>query len=81
MLSPLLYTLFTHDCTATFNSNTVIKFADDTTIIGCITDDDESAYRAEVGALSSWCQDNNLLLNVDKTKELIIDFRRLKGTH
>ncbi|KAI3377327.1 hypothetical protein L3Q82_008530, partial [Scortum barcoo] len=56
--------------------NTIIKFADDTTVIGLITGDDETAYREEVRALTSWCQDNNLQLNVSKTKELIVDFRR-----
>ena len=29
VLSPLLYSLFTHDCTARHNSNTIITFADD----------------------------------------------------
>ncbi|KAI3363650.1 hypothetical protein L3Q82_001187 [Scortum barcoo] len=49
----------------------------DTTVIGLITGDDETAaYREEVRALTSWCQDNNLHLNVSKTKELIVDFRR-----
>ncbi|KAI3354907.1 hypothetical protein L3Q82_004701 [Scortum barcoo] len=76
VLSPLLYSLFTHDCVATHSSNTIIKFADDTTVIGLITGDDETAYREEVRALTSWCQDNNLHLNVSKTKELIVDFRR-----
>ena len=28
--------------------------------------------------LSSWCRDNNLLLNISKTKELVIDYRREK---
>ncbi|KAI3354599.1 hypothetical protein L3Q82_019103 [Scortum barcoo] len=60
----------------THSSNTIIKFADDTTVIGLITGDDETAYREEVRALTSWCQDNNLQLNVSKTKELIVDFRR-----
>ncbi|KAI3352136.1 hypothetical protein L3Q82_020943, partial [Scortum barcoo] len=46
---PLLYSLFTHDCVATHSSNTIIKFADDTTVIGLITTgDDETAYREEV---------------------------------
>ena len=31
VLSPLLYSLFIHDCVARHNSNTIIKFADDTT--------------------------------------------------
>ncbi|KAI3354980.1 hypothetical protein L3Q82_004776 [Scortum barcoo] len=63
-------------CMATHSSNTIIKFADDTTVIGLITGVDETAYREEVRALTSWCQDNNLQLNVSKTKELIVDFRR-----
>jgi hypothetical protein len=28
-----------------------------------------------------WCQDNNLSLNVSKTKELIVDYRTRKGEH
>ncbi|KAL3042228.1 hypothetical protein OYC64_020217 [Pagothenia borchgrevinki] len=50
--------------------------ADDTTVIGQITDGDETAYREEVENLTSWCQDNNLHLNVSKTKELIVDYRK-----
>jgi hypothetical protein len=33
VLSSLLYSLFTHDCTARHDSNTIIKFADDTTVV------------------------------------------------
>ncbi len=33
VLSPLLFTLLTHDCTPSHNSNLFIKFADDTTAI------------------------------------------------
>ena len=32
VLSPLWYSLFTHDCVAKHNSNTIIKIADDTTV-------------------------------------------------
>ncbi|KAI3374968.1 hypothetical protein L3Q82_021496, partial [Scortum barcoo] len=46
------------------------------TVISLITGDDDTAYGEEVRALTSWCQDNNLHLNVSKTKELIVDFRR-----
>ncbi|KAI4905235.1 hypothetical protein NFI96_008737, partial [Prochilodus magdalenae] len=81
VLSPLFYTLYTHDCTTTYSSNTIIKFADDTTIIGNITNDDEGPYREEVKLLTEWCAANNLSLNVSKTKELIIDFRKGGGTH
>jgi hypothetical protein len=73
VLSPLLYSLFTHDCVAMDTSNTINKFADDTTVVGFITNNDETAYREEVRALGVWCQENNLSLNVSKTKEMIVD--------
>ena len=68
VLSPLLYSLFTHDFTARHDSNTIIKFADDTTVVGLITDKDEKACREEVRDLTVWCKDNNLSLNVIKTQ-------------
>ena len=74
VLSPLLYSLFTHDCTARHDSNTIIKFAGDTTVVGLITDNDETAYREEVRDLAVWCQDNNFSLNVIKTKKMIVDY-------
>ncbi|KAJ8369340.1 hypothetical protein SKAU_G00093680 [Synaphobranchus kaupii] len=76
VLSPLLYSLYTHDCTATFDSNTIVKFADDTAVIGLITNNDERAYLEEARLLTQWCQENNLHLNVSKTKEMLVDFGR-----
>jgi hypothetical protein len=72
VLSPLLYSLFT------LNSNTIFTFSDDTTLIGQITDDDETAFR-EVNELAVWCQDNNISLNVSKTRELIMDYRKQRS--
>ncbi len=43
---------------------------------GLISNNDEAAYLDEVERLTSWCQDNCLSLNVSKTKELIVDFRK-----
>jgi hypothetical protein len=51
-------------------SNSIIKFADDTTVVGLITNNDETAYSEEVRALGEWCQENNLSFNVNKTKKL-----------
>ncbi len=81
VLSPLLYSLYTHDCTATNSFNVIVKFADDTTVIGLITDNDEMAYREEVSTLTKWCQENHLSLNIDKTKELVVDFRTQSREH
>ena len=57
----------------------IIKFADDTTVVGLITNNDEMAYREEVRALGVWCQENNLSIN--KTKEMIVDFRKQQREH
>ncbi|CAI5685842.1 unnamed protein product [Oreochromis niloticus] len=51
-------------------------FADDTVVLGAISNNDEAAYMDEVKNLASWCRDNHLQLNVGKTKELVVDFRR-----
>ncbi len=76
VLSPLLYSLYTHDCVSSHSSTSIIKFADDTVVLGLISNNDETAYLGEVERLTSWCQDNCLSLNVSKTKELIVDFRK-----
>ncbi len=48
VLSPLLFSLYTNDCTSKDPSVKLLKFADDTTLISLIQDGDESAYRQEV---------------------------------
>ncbi|KAK3551070.1 hypothetical protein QTP70_011617 [Hemibagrus guttatus] len=76
VLSPLLLSLYTNDCTTTDPSVKLLKFTDDTTVIGLIQDGDESAYRQEIEQLAAWCSLNNLELNTLKTVEMIVDFRR-----
>jgi len=74
VLSPLLFTLLTHDCTTMHNTNHRIKLADDPTIVFLIINGDVSAYRDELEFLMTWCNSHNLSLNTGKTKEIIIDF-------
>ncbi len=75
VLFPLLFSLYTNNCTAKGPSVKLLKFADDTTLIGLIQDGDESAYR-QVKELAVWCSLNNLELNTIKTVEMKVDFRR-----
>ncbi|KAK3507836.1 hypothetical protein QTP70_001197 [Hemibagrus guttatus] len=76
VLSPLLFSLYTNSCTSDHQSVKLLKFADDTTLIGLISDGDESAYRGEIDRLVSWCSTNNLELNSLKTVEMTVDFRK-----
>jgi hypothetical protein len=50
-------------------------------VVGLITDNDETANREEVRDLTLWCKDNNLSLNVIKTKEMIVDYRKRRTEH
>jgi hypothetical protein len=63
---------------AAHDSNTIIKFAEDTTVIGLIADDDEPiGRRSETWQCGS--RANNLCLNVSNTKELIVDHRKQRS--
>ena len=66
---------------AMYDSNTIIKFADDMAVLGLITDWDEITYREEGRDLTVWCKNNNLYLNVSKTKELIVDYKKRRDEH
>lgn len=66
VLGPLIFSLYTSDCTAAHLLNTIIKVANNTTVAGLITDGNESAYRNEIRNVARWCIDNNLTLNIKK---------------
>ncbi len=72
VLSPLLYSLYTHDCVSSHSSTSIVKLADDTVVLGLISNNDETAYLGEVERLTSWCQDNCLSLNVSKSEFILI---------
>jgi hypothetical protein len=72
----MLFSIFTYDCVAEHAGNLIVKFADDTTVTGLISNNDESAYRDEISNIVEWCNRNNLCLNVEKTKEIVIDYRK-----
>ena len=57
------------------------KLADNTTVVGLISDNNETAYREEFRDLAVWCQDNNLSHNMSKTKDLIVDYMKWRAEH
>ena len=60
------------------NTDDIVEFVDNTTVEGLVENGDESAYRREVDELVEWCENNNLQLNTSKTKEMIVDFPKMK---
>ncbi len=79
--SPVLLTLYTDECRRCYYNNYIIKFSDDTAILGLLKKiRDLSEYFSEIGRFVNWCEDNHLALNVDKTKEMVFDPRGV-GDH
>ncbi|KAK3528503.1 hypothetical protein QTP70_000581 [Hemibagrus guttatus] len=72
VLSPLLFTLLTHDCASMHSSNHIIKFADDTTVVGLISKNNESAYREE---------SDDSPLNINGSNVEIIKSTKFLGVH
>ena len=64
------------DCRSVFDNCIIIKYANDTVITGKILNDDCRNYETQVQKFVEWCTENYLVLNVKKTKEMIIDFRK-----
>lgn len=53
---------------ANHNTNHIIKFANDTTLVGLITNEDELAYRHDAEMLMTWCNSHNLSVITEKNK-------------
>ena len=76
VLAPFLFTLYTSDCRTQEVMCPLIKFADDTAMTGLIHSDDDRAYLHQLQSFVEYCNTNFLQLNISKTKEMVIDFRR-----
>ena len=76
VLSPYLFSLYTSDSRIDNEMCSLIKYADDTALTGLISDDQCSHYLNAVHRFVDWCDQNYLQLNVTKTKEMVIDFRK-----
>jgi len=80
VLSPFLFTLYTTDFQFNSESCHLQKYSDDSAVVGCIRGGDDREYRALVDNFVEWTEQNHLRLNVSKTREMVIDFRRKKRT-
>ena len=76
VLSAYLFIIYTNLLRSLFPNCRVYKYADDTVIIGLVSNNNETDYRKQIELSTKWCTEYNMLLNVNKTKELVFDFRR-----
>eukprot|EP00057_Strongylocentrotus_purpuratus_P014910 XP_011669384.1 PREDICTED: uncharacterized protein LOC105440656 [Strongylocentrotus purpuratus] len=75
VLSAILFVLYTNDCRSSSENVSVLKYADDTVIVGNIRGS-ETEYEDYLNWFTEWCNENFLDFNTTKTKEMIIDFRK-----
>ena len=74
VISPILFSLYTNDLTGSDSVSMAVKFADDTALVD--TSNSHTHFEEEAVNLQQWCDEHFLQINVRKTKELLIDFRR-----
>ena len=74
VLSPFLFILYTNDCPSISPSTSYLKYSDDTAILALLSDNQSTLdYHDTVTHFTSWCTDNHLQINVNKTKELLFN--------
>ena len=76
VLAPFLFSLYTADCRSNDESCPLLKFADDTELVGKLSNDEDGLYHKETENSVNSCDKNYLYLNVSETKEMCIDFRK-----
>jgi len=79
VLSPLLFILYTNDCRSHHTDRHFMKFADDTVLVSLLQDE-EVDHGPVTTDFVEWCGSHFLKLNVQKTKDMVIDFRKTPHT-
>ena len=79
VISPALFSVYTSHCRpvdSSISMDHIFEYADDKALLGLITEN--QIYETEVQNLVSWCDSNCFQVNTKKTKEMVIDFRKLQ---
>ena len=64
-----------NNCKSNYDDRHLLKFADDTVLIS-VHQDGEVDHKPGVKVFVEWCDHHFLKLNVHKTKDMAIDFRK-----
>jgi hypothetical protein len=77
VLSPVLFTIYTDNHRSADPSVRIVKYADDTALLGLLpAGSGEDVYFNAITSFKRQCDSDDLRLNVSKTKEMIVDFRK-----
>lgn len=75
VLSPLLFILYTDMCQSSFKNRFILKYADDSVIVSLLQGNEDN-HSPVVDNFVKWCDDSHLQINLTKTKDMAIDFRK-----
>ena len=75
VLSPLLYILYSDDCRSNQGNSYLVRFADDSALLSLLLGI-RDGHHVALDDFTEWCDEPYLDLNVNKTKEVTVDFRR-----
>lgn len=67
--------MYTNDCRSSYKDRHIIKYADDSVIV-CLLQEQDQGHGPVVDDFVMWCSRFHLQLNVEKTKDMLIDFGR-----
>ena len=79
VLNPLLFSIYVQHMPSPSAKNFhLLKYADDTVLMELLHSDELSSLQQASESLGNWCYDNELIINVSKTKEMV--FSNLRFT-
>jgi hypothetical protein len=79
VLSPVLFAIYTGVIQSKSPNIKILKYADDTVVLGLITcQEDTDSYIKEVHRIASLSKEYSLILNTQKTKEMLFSTKRVK---
>ena len=76
VLGPILFNIFVSDLTVVSQSNALYKYADDMELL--VPEHSEVSMEDEFLHLQAWAVQNNLVINQDKTKEIVFHAPKVK---
>ena len=80
LCSPVLFVIDTNECRSSHPSCHIFKFSDDSAILALMKKgDDLSNYFSVINAFVEWSDSDHLVINTEKTKEMVFDPKSIGG--
>lgn len=72
MLVKTLFILYTNSCISSFKNRHIVTYC---IVLMSFINEEEEEHGPVLDFFLDWCENLNLLLNIPKTRDMVIDFR------